>query len=114
MENNNKNKGGRPVLPDYKKKNHAVKVMFSPVDYIYVKASADECGLRVAQYVQRAAMNQETTTRLTKDEMDAIRKIGNVGNNLNQITKAMHLGVSVEQEIKNIVAFITEIIRKVR
>ncbi|WP_302614926.1 plasmid mobilization relaxosome protein MobC [uncultured Bacteroides sp.] len=114
MENNNKNKGGRPLLPEYKKKNHAVKVMFSPVDYIYVKASADECGLRVAQYVHCAAMNQETTTRLTKDEMDAIRKIGNVGNNLNQITKAMHLGVPVEQEIKNIVAFITEIIRKVR
>ncbi len=110
----NKHKGGRPALPDYKKKNHAVKVMFSPVDYIYVKASADECGLRVAQYVHHAAMNQETTTCLTKDEMEAIRKIGNVGNNLNQITKAMHLGEPVEQEIKDIVAFITEIIRKVK
>lgn len=112
MENNNKNKGGRPVLPDYKKKNHAVKVMFSPVDYIYVKASADECGLRVAQYVHRAAMNQETTPRLTKDEMDAIRKIGNVGNNLNQITKAMHLGVDVRHDVENIVAFITGVLRK--
>lgn len=111
---NNKNKGGRPVLPEYKKKNHAVKVMFSPVDYIYVKASADECGLRVAQYVHRATMNQETTVLLTKDEMDAIRKIGNVGNNLNQITKAMHLGVSVEQDIRDIVAFIAEILRKLR
>ena len=110
----NRNKGGRPALPDHEKKNRPVKVMFNPVDYIYIQACANECGLRVAQYVHRAAMNQETTPRLTKDEMDAIRKIGNVGNNLNQITKAMHLGISVEQDIRNIVAFITEIIRKVR
>lgn len=112
MENNNKNKGGRPVLPEYKKKNHAVKVMFSPVDYIYVKASADECGLRVAQYVHRAAMNQETTILLTKEEMNVISEIRNVGNNLNQITKAMHLGADVRRDIENIVAFITGVLRK--
>lgn len=112
MEDNNKNKGGRPVLPEYKKKNHAVKVMFSPVDYIYVKASADECGLRVAQYVHRAAMNQETTILLTKEEMNAISEIRNVGNNLNQITRAMHLGTDVKHDIENIVAFITGVLRK--
>lgn len=112
MEDNNKNKGGRPVLPEYKKKNHAVKVMFSPVDYIYVKASADECGLRVAQYVHRAAMNQETTMLLTKEEMKAINEIRNVGNNLNQITRAMHLGADVKHDIENIVAFITGVLRK--
>lgn len=114
MEDNNKNKGGRPVLPEYKKKNHAVKVMFSPVDYIYVKASADECGLRVAQYVHHAAMNQETTVLLTKEEMNAISEIRNVGNNLNQITRAMHLGADVSHDIENIVAFIAEVVRKVR
>ena len=112
MENNYKNKGGRPALSDYKKKNHAVKVMFSPVDYIYVKASADECGLRVAQYVHHAAMNQETTMLLTKEEMNAISEIRNVGNNLNQITRAMHLGADVKHDIENIVAFITGVLRK--
>lgn len=114
MKNEIINKGGRPSLPDYKKKNCAVKVMFSPLDYIFVKASADECGLRVAQYVHRAALNQETTCLLTKEEMRAVNEIRNVGNNLNQITKAMHLGAAVRQDAENIIAFIAGIIRKLK
>ena len=114
MEKSTKNKGGRPALPDYKKKSHSVKVMFSPVDMIYLKSCASECGLRPAEYVYRAAMNQETTVLLTPDERTAVTELRNIGNNLNQITKAMHLGAQVEQDAREIITFITGILRKVR
>lgn len=114
MEKSTKNKGGRPALPDYKKKSHSVKVMFSPVDMIYLKSCADECGLSRAAYVYRAAMNQETTVLLTPDERTAVNELRNIGNNLNQITRAMHLGGQVEQDIRDIISFITGILRKVR
>ena len=114
MEKSTKNKGGRPALPDYKKKSQSVKVMFSPVDMIYLKSCASECGLRPAEYVYRAAMNQETTTLLTPEERTAVNELRNIGNNLNQITKAMHLGGQVEQDIRDIISFITGILRKVR
>ncbi len=114
MSDNAKKKGGRTALPEYKKKAVGVMVRFSPVDMIYLRACADECGLRVAQYVHRAALNQETTRLLSKEEMTAVSEIRNVGNNLNQITKAMHLGASVEKDIRDIIAFITGILRKLR
>lgn len=114
MEKSTKNKGGRPALPDYKKKSRSVKVMFSLVDMIYLQSCASECGLRPAEYVYRAAMNQETTTLLTPDERTAVNELRNIGNNLNQITKAMHLGGQVEQDIRDIISFITGILRKVR
>lgn len=102
------------MLPDYKKKAKGVQVRFTSVDLIYLRSCADECGLRLAEYVYRAAMNQQTTALLTKEERTAVFELRNIGNNLNQITKAMHLGASVEQEIRNIVAFISGIIRKDR
>lgn len=114
MGEDTKNKGGRPTLPDYKKKSRSVKVMFSPVDMIYLRSCATECGLKLAEYVYRAAMNQETTPVLTPEERNAINELRNIGNNLNQITRAMHLGAPVEQDIRNIISFITGIIRKVR
>ena len=114
MEKSTKNKGGRPTLPDYKKKTYSVKVMFSPVDMIYLKSCAKECGLRPAEYVYRAAMNQETTVLLTSEERTAVNELRNIGNNLNQITKAIHLGAKVESDIQEIVAFIAGILRKVR
>ena len=114
MGENTKNKGGRPTLPDYKKKSHSVKVTFSPVDMIYLNSCASECGLRPAEYVYRAAMNQETTVLLTPDERTAVNELRNIGNNLNQITRAMHLGAKIESDIQEIVAFIAGILRKVR
>ena len=114
MEKSTKNKGGRPVVPDYKKKSHSVKVMFSPVDLIYLKSCASECGLRLAEYVYRAAMNQETTTLLTTEERTAVNELRNIGNNLNQIAKAMHLGAQIEQDAREIITFITGILRKIR
>ncbi|MDE7422031.1 MAG: hypothetical protein K2N35_17735, partial [Muribaculaceae bacterium] len=53
-------------------KSQSVKVMFSPVDMIYLKYCAKECGLRPAEYVYRAAMNQETTALLTPEERTAV------------------------------------------
>lgn len=88
--------------------------MFSPVDIIYLDSCASECGLTRAEYVYRAAMNQETTTLLTPAERTAVNKLWNIGNNLNQITRAMHLGANVEGEIREIIAFIAGILRKVR
>ena len=114
MKKSTRNKGGRPALPDYKKKSQSVKVMFSPVDMIYLKSCASECGLRPAEYVYRAAMNQETTTLLTPEERTAVNELRNIGNNLNQITRAMHLGAKVESDILEIIAFIACILRKVR
>ena len=114
MEDSTKKKGGRPTLPEYKKKTCSVKAMFSPVDIIYLDSCASECGLTRAEYVYRAAMNQETTVLLTPEERTAVNELRNIGNNLNQITKAMHLGVQVGQDIRDIISFITGILRKVR
>ncbi len=114
MEDSTKKKGGRPTLPEYKKKTCSVKAMFSPIDIIYLDSCASECGLSRAEYVYRAAMNQETTALLTSEERTAVNELRNIGNNLNQITRAMHLGAKVESEIREIVAFIAGILRKVR
>ena len=59
-------------------------------------------------------MNQETTVLLTPEERTAVNELRNIGNNLNQITRAMHLGADAESEIRKIVAFIAGILKKVR
>ncbi len=114
MEDSTEKKGGRPTLPEYKKKTCSVKVTFSSVDMIYLNSCASECGLTRAEYVYCAAMKQETTALLTPEERTAVNELRNIGNNLNQITRAMHLGAEVESEIREIIAFIAGILRKVR
>ncbi len=81
---------------------------------MYVKACADECGLTPSEFVYRAAMNQPTTVMLTSEEMRAIADIRNVGNNLNQITRCMHLGMDISSDIQSIIGLIASVIHKVR
>lgn len=102
------------MIPDYKKKSRSVKVMFSPVDMIYLQSCANECGLRLAEYVHRAAMNQKTTALLSQDERNAVAELRNIGNNLNQVTRAMHLGSDIRSDIQDIVKYITGILRKLK
>ena len=81
---------------------------------MYVKACADECGLTPSEFVYQAAMSQPTTVMLTAEEMKAIADIRNVGNNLNQITRCMHLGMDTSSDIQSIIEFIASVIRKVK
>jgi len=67
---------------------------------IYLNSCASECGLTRAEYVYRAAMNQETTALLTPEERTAVNELQNIGNNLNQITRAMHLGADIKRNIR--------------
>lgn len=81
---------------------------------MYVKACADEYGLTPSEFVYRSAMSQPITVMLTAEEMKAIADIRNIGNNLNQITRCMHLGMDVSSDIQNIIEFIVSVIHKVR
>ncbi len=114
MTTQNRNKGGRPRLDAHHKRTRTIAVRFSPPDYMYVKACADECGLTPSEFVYRAAMNQPTTVMLTSEEMRAIADIRNVGNNLNQITRCMHLGMDISSDIQSIIGLIASVIHKVR
>jgi Bacterial mobilisation protein (MobC). len=51
---------------------------------------------------------------LTTEEMKAIADIRNVGNNLNQIARCMHLGMDVSSDIQSIIEFIASVIHKIR
>ncbi len=114
MTTQNRNKGGRPRLDAHQKRTRTIAVRFSPPDYMYVKACACECGLTPSEFVYRAAMSQPTTVMLTAEEVKVIADIRNIGNNLNQITRYMHLGMDVSSDIQSIIEFIASVIHKVR
>lgn len=92
MENSrkNKSKGGRPA----KGKNKLtvpINLRLTESDYKAVKEKADELGMTPTQYARELTLNGNIKSRFTLEELDLIRKLAGVANNLNQIAKRANI-----------------------
>ena len=84
MKGNN-NKGGRPPKSMVCKKAYRVNIKMNTEGYYTLKAKACEAGVTLSEYIRLAVSNSNVKQRFTLDQLDHIRKICGMANNLNQI-----------------------------
>ena len=86
-----KNKGGRPRSSRVQKKNRAVTVRYSALQYDIVRHRARTAGFRtLTEYVREASVNAEVVQNFIQEHNAAFRNLSGLCNNLNQLTRLAH------------------------
>lgn len=88
MENKkrNKPKKGRPAKEN-KKLSTSINLKLTEDDYKTVKEKAEKLGMKATQYVREMTLKGGIKSRFTIEELDLIRKLTGMANNLNQIAR---------------------------
>jgi len=84
-------KGGRPKLSFAEKLKYRVAVNLCTRDFFDLKAKATQAGMTCAEVARLAIIGCRIQQRLTVEQMDFIRKLSGMSNNLNQITKRANI-----------------------
>lgn len=88
MENKrkNKSKGGRPAKGE-KKLSTSINLKLIPKDYNSMKEKAEKLGMTPTEYARELTLKGSIKSRFTLEELDLIRQLAGMANNLNQIAK---------------------------
>ena len=114
QDNQDKRKGGRPKKSSVTRKDKTIAVCFSEPELYAIRHRATKANLSLSVYCHDAILNGEIKEPLKKEELDILRNLSNMGNNLNQLTKtAKFLGIKrLVQEADNLFNQIQTIINK--
>ena len=80
-------KGGRPKLNPAEKLKYRILVKLCTKDYFALKAKAAQAKMTCTEVARKAIIGCQILQRLTPEQMDDIRKLSGMGNNLNQIAR---------------------------
>lgn len=87
MENKKRNsKMGRPAK-EKGKLSTSINLKLTDSDFKTVKEKAEKLGMKATQYAREMTLKGGIKSRFTLEELDLMRKLGGMGNNLNQIAK---------------------------
>ncbi len=88
MENKrkNKSKGGRPAKGE-NKLTIPINLKLTESNYNSVKEKAEKLGISPTEYAREIVLNGSIKSRFTIEQLDLMRKISGMANNLNQIAK---------------------------
>lgn len=85
-----RNTGGRPTLPQARRRSKSVTVKFSKIDYETLRIRSRKANRRLAEYIREAALQTEPPAPHTTVDAGVFRNLAGVANNLNQLTKLGH------------------------
>jgi hypothetical protein len=96
-----KGKGGRPKMAKGKSCLIMVRMTKEEKQVIYTKARS--AGMKPSEWFRRAAVSANILTRFSAEEINYLRMLTGMANNLNQLTKLAHKAglFSMTQEIRN-------------
>lgn len=100
----NKQKRGRPSK-EKEKLTRSMNVKFTEDGYAKVANKAARLGLPPTRYTREVALNGKVNSPYTPEELDLMRKIASVANNVNQIAKKANTAgfYSVKNEAMQII-----------
>ena len=85
-----RNRGGRPTLPQARRRSKCVTVKFSKIDYETLRIRSQKANRRLAEYIREMALQTEPPAPHTTVDAGVFRNFAGVANNLNQLTKLSH------------------------
>lgn len=80
-------KGGRPQKSPVSRKSKTVGVCFSEPELYAIKYRAKQAGLPLSIYCHEAILKGEIKQAIKKEDMETLKGLANMGNNLNQFVK---------------------------
>lgn len=76
-----------------------------------VRANANEQGLSLSEYVRRVSIDGKIVQRTPRIEVEAIRDLLKIGNNLNQLVKSGHIHSEVDlAELRAVLAQVQQVV----
>ena len=106
MENKKKEsaKMGRPIeLKD--KLSTSINLKLTEGDYRSVKEKAERLGMRTTQYAREMTLKGGVKSRFTLEELDLMRKLAGMANNLNQIARRINQNEFLQVGLDLVVLF---------
>ncbi|MBB4034792.1 hypothetical protein GGR21_000679 [Dysgonomonas hofstadii] len=112
QDNQDKRKGGRPKKSSVTRKNKTIAVCFSEPEFYAIRHRATKANLSLSVYCHDAILNGVIKEPLKKEELEVLRSLSNMGNNLNQLTKTArflsakrleNMAISLLETIQNII-----------
>lgn len=88
QDNNDKKKGGRPKKSSTNRKSKTIGVCFSEPELYAIRYRAAKAKLPLSIYCHDAILNGEIKEPLKKEELELLRNLSNMGNNLNQLVRS--------------------------
>lgn len=93
MENKKKQRAetlcGRPTKGK-EKLSTSVNLKLTEEDYKSVKEKAERLGMKTTQYAREMTLKGQVKNSFSLEELDLMRKLSGMANNLNQLTKKAH------------------------
>ena len=86
-----RNKGGRPKLPDGKKRDCPVKVYFDRTNYTKLVRRSRRTGRPLSEIVYELAVNGYVKEALPQGVAHCLRALAGMANNLNQLAHLAHI-----------------------
>jgi len=92
-------KKGRPKK-EKEKLSCSINLKLTKQDLDKVRERAEKLGLKATQYAREMVLKESVKSRFTLEELDLIRKLSGMANNLNQIAKkANQLGFKPAERV---------------
>lgn len=82
-------RNGRPTKNDLKL-TASINLKLTKADFNKIKEKAERLGMKTTQYVREIVLNGRVKNRFTLEELDLMRKLAGMANNLNQIAKRVN------------------------
>lgn len=101
-------RGGRPKTPDNLRRINRFSVYLSNDELSQIKIavlgehnqciSKQESAIQIADYIRKSALKQQTLCNrsIPQANIELIKKIGNISNNLNQAVKLAHIVINTD------------------
>ena len=85
--NQDRKKGGRPQKSSVNRKSKTIGVCFSEPELYAIRHRAGKASLPLSIYCRDAILSGVIKEPVKKEDLDVLRSLSNMGNNLNQLTK---------------------------
>jgi hypothetical protein len=85
-----KNKGGRPKAKI--RRDQTLRIRINATELYLIKTKAREAGMRASTWIRQAAKAARIAPRWTPEQMELLRMMAGMANNLNQLAKQANSG----------------------
>ena len=111
-----KNKGGRPTKTLSEKRKYQVLLRLNTMEYYTLLGKAREASISRTEFLRQLITNAEVKSRIKLEEMQLIRTVSGMANNLNQIAHRLNaFGVSaLNEELNALKQLIHELMKRLK
>ena len=111
-----KNKGGRPTKTLSERRKYQVLLRLNTMEYYTLLGKAREASITRTEFLRQLITKVEVKARIKPEEMQLIRTVSGMANNLNQIAHRLNsFGIStLNEDLNALKVLIYELIKRLK